>query len=117
MAKQLWIQLPNNSWCNAEYDVTVPNHGQHVTKDYNYELIDRKKLNPDLMPLSDIEKKFIGEMNTERSNRAISTRYQAEIETWRDTVNLSLQAHITEEIKGPGQADRMKVVRQAAVEL
>ena len=109
VAQQLWVQLPSTSWCSADYDITLPNRGEHVTKDFDYELVDRKKLDIHAMHLTAPEKKHLEQMHAERNNRAISVRHQAVTETWRDTVTLSLQAQITEEIKGPGRTDRMKV--------
>ena len=110
VAKQLWVKLPSSNWCSSDYDVTMPDYGKHVDPDFNYELIDQKKIDQYELRLSTAEKNLIENMKKERSNRAISARYQAVTETWRDTVTLSLQASITEEIKEPKQLDREKDV-------
>ena len=80
VARQLWVQLPGSGWCNADYDITMPELGKHVTMDYDYELFDRRKLDA-MTNLTAADKDHIENVHTERSNRAALQRNEALVDT------------------------------------
>ena len=80
---------------------------------YNNELKDDRKINL-LANFTAAEREHFENMKAERNYRSAKLRSEVTAETWKDSVNLSLQARVTEEIVAPIKSSRMDVTGETA---